>query len=99
MVITIRLLPGRYSMKKLKNEAELLKKALSIGENYAVNRGYNSFAATNSAKDKIESLYRLLVNDKLIQPLAIDNEDQPNMKHKLALWIAKQLPEGHELLK
>ncbi|ALO34728.1 hypothetical protein CMT41_08385 [Colwellia sp. MT41] len=86
-------------MKKLKNEAELLKKALSIGENYAVNRGYNSFAATNSAKDKIESLYRLLVNDKLIQPLAIDNEDQPNMKHKLALWIAKQLPEGHELLK
>ncbi|WP_057831234.1 DUF5062 family protein [Colwellia sp. TT2012] len=86
-------------MKKLKNEAELLKKALSIGENYAVNRGYNSFAATNSAKDKIESLYRLLVNDKLIQPLAIDNEDQPNMKHKLALWIAKQLPEGHDLLK
>ena len=86
-------------MKKLKNEAELLKKALTIGENYAVNRGYNSFAATNSAKDKIESLYRLLVNDKLIQPLAVDSEDQPNMKHKLALWIAKQLPAGHDLLK
>ncbi|MFT4966963.1 MAG: hypothetical protein ACI89P_001809, partial [Colwellia sp.] len=51
------------------------------------------------AKDKIESLYRLLVNDKLIQPLALDNEDHPNMKHKLALWIAKQLPVGHELLK
>ena len=47
-------------MKKLKNEAELLKKALTIGENYAVNRGYNSFSATNSAKDKIESLYRLV---------------------------------------
>jgi hypothetical protein len=86
-------------MKKLKHEAELLKKALTIGEKYAVNRGYNAFAATNSAKDKIESLYRLLVNDKLIQPLAISSEDQPNMKHKLALWISKQLPEGHELLK
>ena len=86
-------------MKKLKNEAELLKKAITIGEGYAVNRGYNNFAATNSAKDKIESLYRLLVNDKLIQPLAVENEDQPNMKHKLALWIAKQLPEGHALLK
>lgn len=85
-------------MKKLKNEAELLKKAVEIGEKYAINRGYNSFAATNSAKDKIESLYRLLVNDKLIQPLAVDAEDQPNMKHKLALWIAKQLPEGHKLL-
>jgi len=86
-------------MKKLKHEAELLKKALTIGEKYAVNRGYNAFSATNSAKDKVESLYRLLVNDKLIQPLAVDSEDQPNMKHKLALWIAKQLPEGHALLK
>jgi len=86
-------------MKKLKNEAELLKKALAIGEKYAVNRGYKNFSATNSAKDKVESLYRLLVNDKLIQPLAIESEDQPHMKHKLALWIVKQLPEGHVLLK
>ncbi|MEW6993841.1 DUF5062 family protein [Colwelliaceae bacterium MEBiC 14330] len=86
-------------MKKLKHEAELLKKAISIGEKYAVNRGYKGFSATNSAKDKVESLYRLLVHDKLIQPLAVEHEDQPNMKHKLALWIAKQLPEGHALLK
>ena len=86
-------------MKKLKNEAELLKKALVIGEKYAVNRGYNSFSATNSAKDKIESLYRLLVNDKLIQPLAVENEDQLNMKHKLALWLVKQLPKDHALLR
>ncbi|MFB1016067.1 MAG: DUF5062 family protein [Alteromonadaceae bacterium] len=86
-------------MKKLKNEAELLKKAVVIGEKYAVNRGYKNFSSTNAAKDKIESLYRLLVNDKLIQPLAVDAEDQPNMKHKLALWIAKQLPADHELLK
>ena len=87
------------NMKKLKNEAELLKKAIEIGEKYAVNRGYTGFSATNAAKDKIESLYRLLVNDKLIQPLAVDAEDQPNMKHKLALWIAKQLPANHKLLK
>ena len=86
-------------MKKIKNEAALLKKAVEVGEKYAMNRGYKGFAATNSAKDKVESLYRLLVNDKLIQPLAIDDENQPNMKHKLALWIAKQLPEGHALLK
>ncbi|NQY62661.1 MAG: DUF5062 family protein [Alteromonadaceae bacterium] len=85
-------------MKKLKNEAALLKKAVEIGEKYAVNRGYKGFASTNSAKDKVESLYRLLVSDKQIQPLAVDFEDQPNMKHKLALWIAKKLPEGHPLL-
>jgi len=86
-------------MKKLKNEAGLLKKAIEIGEKYAINRGYSGFSATNAAKDKVESLYRLLVNDKMIQPLAIDDENQPNMKHKLALWIAKKLPENHPLLK
>lgn len=86
-------------MKKLKNEADLLKKAIEIGEKYAINRGYKGFSATNAAKDKVESLYRLLVNDKLIQPLAVDAEDLQSMKHKLALWIAKQLPENHPLLK
>lgn len=85
-------------MKKIKNEAALLKKAIEIGEKYAVNRGYKGFSSTNAAKEKIESLYRLLVNDKLIHPLAVDQEDLASMKHKLALWIAKQLPEGHPLL-
>ncbi len=84
-------------MKKLKNEAELLKKAIDVGEKYAKNRGYNGFASTNSAKDKVEALYRLLVNDKLVHPLAVNDEDQPHMKHKLALWISKQLPADHPL--
>lgn len=88
---------GRVKMKKLKNEAELLKKAIDVGEKYAKNRGYKGFAATNAAKDKVEALYRLLVNDKLVQPLAVSDEDQPHMKHKLALWIAKQLPADHPL--
>ncbi|WP_196137829.1 DUF5062 family protein [Aliikangiella sp. G2MR2-5] len=86
-------------MKKIKNEGALLKKAVEIGEKYARNRGYKGFGATDSAKEKIEALYRLLVHDKLIQPLAKDQENQLNMKHKLALWIAKQLPEDHPLLK
>lgn len=86
-------------MAKLKNEPQLLKKALEVAENYAKNRGYTGFSATNSAKDKTECLYRLLVNDQLIQPLAIDQENGVNMKHKLALWIARQLPKDHPLLK
>lgn len=86
-------------MKKLKNEAALLKKAIEIGEKYAKNRGYKNFSPTDSAKQKVESLYRLMVHDKLIQPLAKDQENQLNMKHKLALWIAKQLPKDHALLK
>lgn len=86
-------------MTKLKNEPQLLKKALEVAENYAKNRGYSGFTTTNSAKDKTECLYRLLVNDQLIQPLALDQENWVNMKHKLALWIARQLPQDHPLLK
>lgn len=85
-------------MKKFKHESKLLKVAISVGENYAKNRGYNGFSATNSANEKVESLYRLLVHDKLIHPLAKDQEDLLHMKHKLALWISKQLPKDHELL-
>jgi uncharacterized protein DUF5062 len=86
-------------MKKIKNENELLKKAIEIGEKYALNRGYKNFSPTDSAKQKIESLYRLLVQDSLIQALAKDQDNQMNMKHKLAIWISKQLPKDHPLLK
>ena len=54
-------------MKKLKNESALLKKAITIGEKYALNRGYKGFSETDAAKQKIEVLYRLLVQDKLIK--------------------------------
>lgn len=86
-------------MTHLKNEPQLLKKALEVAENYAVKRGYAGFSATDAAKDKVEALYRLLVRDKLLQPLPADQESGPNMKHKLALWIAHQLPDDHPLLK
>ncbi|TRX53856.1 DUF5062 family protein [Thalassomonas sp. M1454] len=85
-------------MKKLKNESALLKIALSVGEKYAINRGYSSFKATDASKQKIEALYRLLVQDKMVHPLPEDQEGLLDMKHKLALWIQKKLPEGHELL-
>ncbi len=86
-------------MKKLKNEAGLLKEALRVGALYAEKRRVGSFEQTDSAGKKIEYLYRLLVHDKLIQPLAKGQENEPSMKHKLALWISRQLPEDHPLLK
>lgn len=85
-------------MKKLKNEKELLKKALEVGERYAMNRGYKGFAATMSANHKIESIYRLLVNDNLIQPMPEDQENLASFKHRLAVWISRQLPEDDPLL-
>lgn len=85
-------------MKKIKNEAELVKKAIRVGMIYAEKRGVVKFEATDSANEKIEYLYKLLVHDKLIQPLAKDQEGMPGMKHKLAIWVSKQLPEDHPLL-
>ena len=84
---------------KLKHETELLKEALRIGMIYAEKRGVAKFDQNDSANDKIEYLYKLLVHDKLIQPLAKPQTSLPNMKHKLALWISRQLPADHKLLK
>ncbi|MGI2191216.1 DUF5062 family protein [Shewanella baltica] len=86
-------------MKPHKNEAQILKFAMEIGVGYAKKRGYADFDKGISPKDKVECIYRLLVTDNLIQPLAKDKEDGPNMKHKLILWIPRQLPADHPLLK
>lgn len=86
-------------MKKIKNETALLKKAIAVAEHYAKTRGYKGFSPTDSVKQKVESLYRLLVHDKLIPPLPENKEDLASLKHRLVVWIMKQLPADHELLK
>jgi hypothetical protein len=65
-------------MKKIKNEKELVKKALDIGVRYAEKRGVVEFEATDSA------------HDKLLQPLPEDQVSQQTIRHKLAIWASKQ---------
>ena len=86
-------------MKKIKNETELVKEAIRIGVKYGEDRGVVKFEATDSAADKIEYIYRLLVHDKLIQPLPEEQVSQKAMRHRLANWVSKQLPKDHALLK
>ena len=76
-------------MKKLKNETELVKKAIEEGVRYGEGRGAVIFEATDSAAAKIEYIYRLLVHDRLIQPLPEDQVSQKAMRHKLAIWASK----------
>ncbi len=76
-------------MKKLKNENELVKKAIAMGVKYGEARGAVEFEATDSASDKIQYIYRLLVHDKLIQPIPEDQISQQTMRHKLAIWASK----------
>lgn len=86
-------------MKELKNESALVKEAILAGVKYGEERGAVIFEATDSATAKIEYIYRLLVHDKIIQPLPEDQVSQKSMRHKLALWYSKQLPKDHPLLK
>lgn len=76
-------------MKKLKNEKEMVKKAILEGMKYGVERGVVEFEPTDSAADKIEYIYRLLVHDKIIQPLPHDQISQLSMKHRIAIWASK----------
>ncbi len=76
--------------KKLKNEAELVKEAIRLGMEYGETRGVVEFEPTDSAKERIEYIYRLLVHDKVIQALPEDQVSQASMRHKLAIWAAKQ---------
>lgn len=77
-------------MKKLKDEKELLKKAIAEGMKYGEQRGVVEFEPTDSSSEKIEYIYRLLVHDKVIQPIPEDQVSQKSMKHKLAIWASKQ---------
>ena len=76
-------------MKKLKNEKELLKKAIDEGVKYGEKRGVVEFEATDSANEKVEYIYRLLVHDAVIQPIPEDQISQKTMRHKLAIWASK----------
>ncbi|MCW8826416.1 MAG: DUF5062 family protein [Gammaproteobacteria bacterium] len=76
-------------MKKLKNEAELIKKAIAEGIKYGEGRGVVEFEPTDSANEKVEYIYRLLVHDKVIQPIPEDQVSIKSIRHKLAIWASK----------
>ena len=79
----------KWLTMKLKDEKELVKKAIALGVAYGEKRGAVEFEATDSASDKLEYIYRLLVHDKLIQPLPEDQVSQKTIRHKLAIWASR----------
>ena len=76
-------------VKKIKNEKEMLKKAIADGVEYGEKRGAVEFEPTDSVAEKVEYIYRLLVHDKIIQPIPEDQVSQKSMMHKLAIWASK----------
>ncbi|MED5412740.1 MAG: DUF5062 family protein [Pseudomonadota bacterium] len=86
------------AVKKIKNEPELLKEAIRVGARYFEARKVGKFEATDHVDTKVRAIYLLLVKDKVIQPLASNDENIRNMRHKIAIWISKNLPADHHLL-
>lgn len=84
--------------RKLKNEKALLKVALEMILDDAVRRGIVEIEPTDSHDLKIQYAYRLLVHDKKITPLPDGQDSLPQIRHRLAMWVTHELPEGHELL-
>ena len=85
-------------MKKIKNEGELLKEAIRVGTSYFEARGAGKFESTDHVDIKVRAIYLLLVKDGVIQALATEDEKAVNMRHKLSIWISKNLPADHHLL-
>ena len=77
-------------MKKLKNEKELVKKALELGMAYGVERGAVEWEPTDSVNERLEYIYRLFVHDKVITPIPEEQVSQQSIRHKLAIWASKQ---------
>lgn len=86
-------------MKKLKNENALVKEALRVVMEDAVRRKIVEFEPTDSASEKLQYVYRLLVHDKKIIPLPNDQLSLPAIRHRLATWIRHELPDDHPLKK
>ncbi|WP_299772190.1 DUF5062 family protein [uncultured Pseudoteredinibacter sp.] len=77
-------------MKKLKDEKELIRKALEIGQAYVEKRGAAKFEPGDSVNDRLLYIYRLLVHDRLLQPLPEEQVSQKSIRHRLAIWASKQ---------
>ena len=85
-------------MTKMKNEQALFKAALLAAVKYAEGRGAVKFDPTDSASLKLLYCYRLLVHDKIIQPLPEEQVAESSMRHRLVMWYARQLPPDDPLL-
>jgi hypothetical protein len=85
-------------VKKLKHEAELFKAALDAGVEYGEKRKAVEFEPTDSTSEKALYIYRLLVHDKLIAPMPEEQVSAKSIRHRLALWHARNLPKGDPLL-
>jgi hypothetical protein len=85
-------------VKKLKNEAELFRAALEAGMAYGEERGAVAFEEGDSVNERAMYIYRLLVHDKILQPMPEEQVSQKSVKHRLSMWHLRSLPKGDPLL-
>jgi hypothetical protein len=80
---------------KLANEDKLVKKALEIGVKMAKMQGFELPTAPQPLR--VKAVYLFLVDAKQITPLPESKLDGASIKHRLAMWIHKALPDDDPL--
>lgn len=80
---------------KLANEDKLVKKALEIGVKMAKMQGFE--LPESPQPTRVKAVYLFLVGAKQIAPLPDNKLDGVNIKHRLAMWIHKALPDNDPL--
>jgi hypothetical protein len=80
---------------KLANEDKLVKKALEVGVKMAKMQGFD--LPSSPQPTKVKAVYLFLVEVNQITPLPESKLDGANIKHRLALWIHKALPDNDPL--
>jgi len=59
---------------------------------YAEGAAWSSLKQLDSASEKLLYIYRLLVHDKVIQPLPEEQVAEKSLRHKLAIWYSNNCP-------
>ncbi len=80
---------------KLANEDKLVKKALEIGVKMAKMQGFELPSSPQPLR--VKAVYLFLVDAKQIAPLPESKLDGASIKHRLAMWIHKALPDNDPL--
>lgn len=80
---------------RLQNEDKLVKKALEIGEKMAKMQGFDLPSTPQPVR--VKAIYLFLVDAKQIAPLPDNKLDGASIKHRLAMWIHKALPDNDPL--
>ncbi|KAB2826047.1 DUF5062 family protein [Aliivibrio finisterrensis] len=78
-----------------KDEDKLFKKALELGCKLSEMQGYHIVDKSLPQPVIAKAVYLFLVQVRLLSPLPLDKTNGPNIKHRLAIWMKRNIDSAH----